>query len=282
MCPAWPPTPCWRSFAVSRSRMMRPHPTWRREAIGLLGHSCLLTLGTFLVIFGGVALTLVVALRPPGKAVSVPNVVGVQVAEAKSTLAEAGLQAEVAGERHDESVPAGAVCMTLPTAGKQVREGRRVRLYVSKGPTSAVVPDLSGMTVEKARERLGQSSLRVGAVYQRSSRYVVGTVVGQRPEAKAKVVPGTEVDLDVSAGPDFGKVTLPDGTTMLCRTVVVQLAEGEGYQQVLVERKHKGMVDTLHDRAHRAGEKVEVDVLAEPGDQIRVYIDERKVMEQGL
>jgi hypothetical protein len=119
-------------------------------------------------------------------------------------------------------------------------------------------------------------------VYRKAARYVEGTVITQNPSAKIKVAPQTAVDLEVSAGPDFGQVKLPDGTKMLFRTVVVQLPEGEGYRQVRVETRCRGLVDTIHDQVHRAGEKVEVDIVAEQGAEVRVYIDERKVFEQSL
>ncbi|MGD9519677.1 MAG: PASTA domain-containing protein [Armatimonadota bacterium] len=259
-----------------------PRLVRRAEVLGLLKHSCLLTVGVWVFIFGAAMLTMTIALRPPGKAVTVPNVVGMDVEEAKKTLADVDLQVEVVGERHDESVPKGAVCLSVPGAGKKVREGRQVHLFISKGPTNAIVPELTGLTLEKARERLAQAGLSVGQIHQKSSKYVEGTVVSQSPRDKTKVAPGTQVDLEVSAGPDFGTLTLPDGTKMLCRTVVVQVPEGQGYVQVLIEKKADDLVETLHDQLHRAGETVQVDFLAEPGSHVRVYLDQRKVFEQSL
>ncbi|MCD6351392.1 MAG: PASTA domain-containing protein [Armatimonadetes bacterium] len=259
---------------------MRKRRTWAWELAGVVGKGCLVTILTMLVIVGGAAGMASLALRPPAKPIKVPNVVGMKLEEAKEALAAKGLEAEEAGERYDDAVPAGSVCLLIPSAGKRVRVGRRVRLYVSKGPTSAVVPDLSGLTLEQARVRLGQAGLKVGEVSRKASTYVEGTVVGQWPDPKTKVVPGSEVSLEVSAGPDFGKVKLPDGTVMLARKVIVKMPEGEGYEQVTVEKKYKGLVDTIYDRSHRAGERVEVDLLVEPGAEVRVYVDNRLVLEQ--
>lgn len=254
----------------------------RREILGLIAHSCLLTGGILLLVAGAAATGMLIALRPPAPTVLVPNLIGLQPEEAQAAAEHAGLTAKVVGETYDESVPRGAVCMTSPGPGKSVRKGRRIRLYVSKGPVNAVVPDLIGLTVDDARIVLARQGLRLGEVHRRRSDYVKGTIVAQYVQAKTKVPRDTAVDVDVSAGPDFGQLKLPDGTRLLCRTIVINIPPGSGYRRVVIEKKYEGLVDVLYDRMHRAGDKVEFDVLLEPGARIRVYIDERKAFDRIL
>ena len=65
-------------------------------------------------------------------------------------------------------VPAGQVISQTPGAGEKVKEQRTIHLVVSKGVGDITVPDLSGLTVDQARQRLKDVGLVVGKVTQQS------------------------------------------------------------------------------------------------------------------
>jgi hypothetical protein len=67
---------------------------------------------------------------PDPELVSVPDVVGQRLAQARRDIREAGLTVTVSKRPSDESV--GTVLAQRPTSGQDVREGRTIRLVVAK------------------------------------------------------------------------------------------------------------------------------------------------------
>jgi TolB protein len=64
--------------------------------------------------------------------------------------------------------------------------------------TACIVPKVSGMRLEDARQRILRASCSIGAVRYRASRGPRGIIVSQRPQARAERRIGTRVDLAVS------------------------------------------------------------------------------------
>jgi beta-lactam-binding protein with PASTA domain len=84
----------------------------------------------------------------------------------------------------------------------------------------AVIPNLSGLTLDEARRQLGQAGLQAGSVRQVSGQ-PVGTVLRQDLPAGQRVRSGTRVDLDVA-----GESTVPNvtGMTQLEAGIVLGMA----------------------------------------------------------
>lgn len=91
--------------------------------------------------------------------VTVPEVTGLGQDEASDALAAKGF--EVTWEdRFDEEVPAGSVIGTEPGAGEGAAQGSTVTVVVSMGP-EGTVPDVVGMSVEDAKDRLEKAGYTV-------------------------------------------------------------------------------------------------------------------------
>jgi serine/threonine-protein kinase len=91
--------------------------------------------------------------------VVVPDVAGLDVADATDTLSAEGF--EVArDDAFDETVPAGTVIRTDPGEGEGAKEGGTVTIVVSMGP-EGTVPDVVGMTVEEAEGLLEKAGYEV-------------------------------------------------------------------------------------------------------------------------
>jgi beta-lactam-binding protein with PASTA domain len=68
--------------------------------------------------------------------------------------------------------------------------------------TTATVPDLVGLSEAKARSEIMVSGMILGAMSQVSSALVpAGDIIAQNPLSGTSVLPGTTVDIVVSAGP---------------------------------------------------------------------------------
>lgn len=84
----------------------------------------------------------------------------------------------------------------------------------------AVIPNLSGLTIDEARRELGQAGLQAGSVRQVAGQ-PVGTVLRQGLPAGRRVRSGTPVDLEVA-----GESTVPNvtGMTQLEAAIVLGMA----------------------------------------------------------
>ncbi len=179
--------------------------------------------------------------------VEVPNVVGMLVPEATTTLVGAHL---LVGNLYPQpsSAPAGTVLASSPVAGTTVHSGSRVNLAVSDGTgggTTTTVPDVRGKTVSEAQPIITGVDLVVGNVNQEHSATVaVGLIIRSNPIAGTSVPTGSSVDLVVSSGPigqaEVRIVNPPSGNVYhigdtVSLTIMVKGATGGGPYSLLVQ-----------------------------------------------
>jgi eukaryotic-like serine/threonine-protein kinase len=125
---------------------------------------------------------------------TVPRLVGMQLGEADSALAAAGLKQGGVNVLPSASVPANAVIGTSPAGGATVRPGSEVNFAISQGPT--VMPNVIGLDSRAATSDLVGRSLRVVSVRVHGSQ-AQGTVVAQSPAQDTKLARETWVEIDV-------------------------------------------------------------------------------------
>ena len=174
---------------------------WGAGKLLLVGGALLLTY----VLFAAAAMR--VALRT--REVAVPPLAGRTVNEATSVLAESGLNLRVEeGRRADPKIPAGQVVAQEPQAGIRMRRERSVRVWISAGPRSTIVPALTGESERTARLRVQQEGLEVGDVASiRSGDYPAAAVIAQAPPPKTHAA---RVSLLVNRGERGATYVMPD------------------------------------------------------------------------
>jgi len=145
----------------------------------------------------------VLNLQPPsltGDDLRVPDVVGASYEDGERTLDEMGL-VPTRIEVEDDQVPEGDIVSVDPAVGTEVGETQPVRVTVSSGPATVVVPSVEGLPVDQAWAAVTEAGLAQG---EQSSDYspsiAAGAVLTASPEADAEVAPGTRVDVVVSNG----------------------------------------------------------------------------------
>lgn len=138
--------------------------------------------------------------------VSVPDVSGGTVAEARERLAERGLEARVREVEAEQ--PEGEVVEQTPGPGREVRQDTAVVLVVSSGPPSVEVPDVVGLLRGRAQSEVREAGL-VADVRTSTSSVRPGTVLEQSPAAGAQVDPESRVRLVVAAKPEPQRVRVP-------------------------------------------------------------------------
>ena len=171
--------------------------------------------GKLLVLAGALILTYLlsaavgmrVALRT--REVQVPPHPGKTVNEATGLLTEAGLNLKVEeGRRLDPKVPAGQIVTQDPAAGVRTRRERSVKVWVSGGPRSTTIPELSGESERTAQLRLQQEGLGLSYIAEiRSADYPAGTIVAQSPAPRTNAA---QVALLVNRGERGARYVMPD------------------------------------------------------------------------
>jgi membrane peptidoglycan carboxypeptidase len=134
---------------------------------------------------------------PPPPTATVPDVVGLERAQAIARLEEAGFAVSVV--EVDSVEPEGIVAAQSPAGGATVDAGTAVRIEVSSGrPPKTEVPGTVGMTESAARATIQQAGFGVSVVYEQvEDKSKAGTVIRQDPPGGTPAAEGTRVTLVV-------------------------------------------------------------------------------------
>src|SRR5256885_9744421 len=151
---------------------------WTAGKLVLLGGGLVLTY----LLFAGAAMR--VALRT--REVQVPDFSNRTANEATALGAELGLTLKFDETRRpDPKIAAGRVLAQEPSAGSVARRQRSVKVWLSAGPRSAIVPLLIGETERSAQLRLAQDGLTLSDVSEiRSHTFTPRVIVAQTPPAE--------------------------------------------------------------------------------------------------
>ncbi len=187
--------------------------------------------------------------------VVVPNVVGKQVSVAKNILDDKHLRASIS-EVHNQTIPAGQVISMNPEAGSEVKEQRLINLVVSKGPGDLKVPDLKGLSIEKAKTKLNELGLVLGKISTAESKEVEeGAVLAQSPAANIQINKGSMVDITINkkvskqvAIPNVVGKTLKEARdTLIAANLSVSLVNGSIADDSVVTAQQPGAGGTTEE-----------------------------------
>ena len=136
----------------------------------------------------GTAVDLTVSSGPAPRPIG--DLTGTTYADASAALSALGLTPARA-DQFSNTVAAGKVIGTNPSAGTNVARGSTVTVIVSKGPDVVKVPSVGGLSVDAAVAKMQQVGLSVTNVFGPPNRKVFTTL----PGAGATVARGSGVDL---------------------------------------------------------------------------------------
>lgn len=200
--------------------------------------------GGMLVLFGiGLAAYLLVdAVIMPSYtrhdvSTSVPNVEDLPFEKAKTKLQSRSLKVQRQVGRYNPNVDTGIVVDQTPLPTQKVKPGRRVYLTVNAGEVPMVkMPDLSGMSVREAKNRVSSIGLAVGSVQEDPipSPYA-NTITKQEPAPNDSLEEGETVALWYSTGLGDQQVDVPN---------LVGLSVEEAERLLLQRKLRSVLVDT--------------------------------------
>jgi eukaryotic-like serine/threonine-protein kinase len=150
-----------------------------------------------------------------------PDLVGLTLEQATSTLQQLGLVLQQADPVFDETaLPGTVISWMVPEqpglrAGDTVTPNTTVRVVLSAGPQPRTVPNLTGMTIEQATATLQPLGLVLAQLDPEfSSSFAVGLIARQDLPTDTSVDRGAVISVAVSKGPDLVAVPSLGGLTL--------------------------------------------------------------------
>ena len=142
---------------------------------------------------------------------------------------------------HSDNIPRGQVIRQTPGAGMLTRSGAILRLYLSLGPTTLVMPDLSDTELRDAEIILEDLGIEFEVELVFHEYIIAGMIINTDPPAGSSVAFTGQVRIFVSDGPIPEHVIVPD-LLRLSRASAQSALERRGLQIGEVEEEYSNDV----------------------------------------
>lgn len=141
--------------------------------------------------------------------INVPKTIGMDKEAAKREIEKAGLVFSLESDVESE-LALGLVAKTSPEAGSATSKGGVIKVFLSSGKTSGVVPDVKNLYIESAKEILANYGFKVGeSTFEFSSTVPENNVISQSVEPKTKSPKDIPINLVVSKGQEVTLIKVP-------------------------------------------------------------------------
>src|SRR4051812_29650824 len=177
----------------------------RRRIIAIVAVLAVLLLG------GAIAAAIALSgdkTPPAATTVNVPPLQGLDQAAAEKAITDAGLKVGRGDPAASATVAQGQVISSDPASGASVKKGTDVKLVVSAGPDTVAVPNVVGLSEDRARETLKNAGFTSVSSRPADSLEDEGNVVAVDPAEGQQAAKNTTITLKVSTG----TIKVPDVT----------------------------------------------------------------------
>ena len=212
-----------------------------------------------------------------------PELVNLDVNEAKGKLEKLGISAEVEYEFSND-VNKDIVISQSVKAGEKLKKGETILLKVSKGKDENLtnVPNFIGLTVEQAKERLDGFTLG-NVSYKQDTTKQDGIILVQNPEKDSSAPKGSSIDVIVNkldenkgnSGQYDPTLNVQDLPKTVSKEITLILPQKEYIKLTLIE-KSTGVVAYSTNVSTLQSPNYNVQLSSERGTskQYDIYIDD--------
>lgn len=163
-----------------------------------------------------------------GETVSVPDLSGKSLPEAKALLEKKDLGLARRGTESSDAWETGRIVRQDPAPGSRIRVTKVVAVVTSTGSRKVPVPALEGKSLEAAMPLLRDSGLFKGMITQiHTPRAAAGKILAQHPPASELAERNSPVGLLVSQGDREDRYVMPDLIGRNADAAVARLRELE-------------------------------------------------------
>ncbi len=145
-----------------------------------------------------IALITIIVMSFGSSDVKVPNIELMSYSEANEKIVAEGLYLKIIERKNSTNIKKDII-ISQEHKGEMVKKGTTINVVVSSGEDDVLVPDLSGLSLEEAKEELAKINVQLGEVKTVETQDVeINHIVSQEPSAGFKVEKDTVVKLLVS------------------------------------------------------------------------------------
>ncbi|MFF1484860.1 Stk1 family PASTA domain-containing Ser/Thr kinase [Streptomyces sp. NPDC058319] len=244
-------------------RRSRPPKKSNTSTILLIVAAVLVLIGAILIgkyVFTGHGAT--------SDSIPAPNFVGQTKTEAQTSADNVNLKLAFTDKECDDQ-PKGHVCSQDPAPKTDVKKGDTVNLVMSTGAPKVTVPDVTGLTFDKASAQLTDKDLKVEKREQESADRPEGVVISQDPGGDKEVEKGATITLTVAK--PVAKATVPQVNGQSCDAAKQQMqANGLQGDCVEVDNSDPDQAGKVINTVPGAGQQVDKDskVTIQIGKQV--------------
>jgi len=142
-----------------------------------------------------------------------PDLKGLQLEQAKKTALKLGLELKVENEIDSNLFEKGTIISQDTPPKTKIKKGRMIYVVVSRGSQIIQMPNITGLSIQKAIIELKNVNLDVGLESSVSSFvFKENTIISQSPPPGKNIPTGSRVNILKSTGPRKFNFMMPDFT----------------------------------------------------------------------
>jgi serine/threonine-protein kinase len=165
----------------------------------------------FLLVAGASAYLTLTYIIKSEDTVIVPELVGKDVVSALELLTDLHLNTKVSGSEYSHKFPKNHVTFQEPEAGSEIKKDRDVRIMISKGTRSILMPNLIALSKQQARMILDENGISRGHLSQTYNPAIAkDQIMAQVPAPGVMITRGASVDILVSRGARVVELKMPN------------------------------------------------------------------------
>ena len=142
--------------------------------------------------------------------ITLPNLVGVDYSAATAGSAYPDIRRKLESEDFNTEYEAGQIYRQSPSAGKSVKKGSTVQVWVSAGGQMIPIPTFTNQEATAVYAKLVSLGLKYSTTEIASDTIAEGSVVRTSPEAGQSAPAGSTVVVYVSTGSNKERVQVPE------------------------------------------------------------------------
>lgn len=159
-----------------------------------------------------------------GETVSVPDLTGKTVFQARDVLAKKDLSLAQRGSEFNDRYERGLIVRQDPAPDSKIRVTKAVQVITSAGSQNVAVPNLVGKSLESATGILKEAGLYKGKLTQiHTTRFAAGRIIAQLPDPGTLAERNAQVGLLISQGDLEERYVMPDLIGLRADRVIARL-----------------------------------------------------------
>ena len=211
--------------------------------------------------------------------VDVPDVVGLRYDAAERIFSHNKLRVKKAGDRSHPLIPEGYIIETKPPAGREVKQTRPIRVFISSGSGETTVPNVVGRSLDQTKLFLQNSKIQLEIVTSNySANYPRDVIMSQYPSANQTVEIGSSVQVVISKGYPLNmerenNTSFFGNNDMIKIVFSIQLPQDWPTQSIKVYAIYNDETKVVHEGGYLGGEEAKFDAEFEPETLIEAFFN---------